>query len=136
MIEKLAFNLNLIDLLQPLRSEQSCCLQVSMTFNLGCHKRTIGEGAVDFFERIEDFTLSFSVDTTTITDQLEIPFGFCLAETSCRLFHLKLPVYNLEKQIYLLTETPEPMVQRELVHRAVLAENKDMTPDSLGGWRL
>jgi hypothetical protein len=41
-----------------------------------------------------------------------------------RLFQLEPASADSEPQVDLLTETLEPMIQRELVHRGFLAENQ------------
>jgi hypothetical protein len=43
---------------------------------------------------------------------------------SYQLFQLEPESANTEPQIDLLTETLEPMIQRELVHRGFLVENR------------
>ena len=50
-----------------------------------------------------------------------------------RLFQLAPALPEREPQIDLLTETLEPMIQRELVHRGFLAENRGYDA-RLVGW--
>lgn len=57
----------------------------------------------------------------------------CWEKQADRLFQLQPALANAEPQKELLIETLEPMIQRELVHRGFLAENRGYTA-RLVGW--
>jgi hypothetical protein len=50
-----------------------------------------------------------------------------------RLFQLEPAAADAESQVDVLTETLEPMIQRELVHRGLLGENQAYNA-RLVGW--